>query len=122
MDPRARMMIGNAGMTELERLPPPAAGGMAPFDYRTLPPGHKDNPDPFADEPYQNPFVREPSGYGEPNALIHREQVPYSNRPAGYRSAPHTAAANRYADMDMAYLDYMVGRLRRASEREKFDP
>lgn len=95
MDPRAKMMIGNVGMTEMEPLPPP--------DYR-------------------NPFIDEPSGYGEPNALIHREQVPYSNRPAGYRSAPHTAAANRYADMDMAYLDYMVGRLRRASEREKFDP
>ena len=111
MDPRARMMIGNAGMTEFERLPPPAAGGMAPYDYRTLPPGHPDNPDPFADESYQNPFVREPSGYGNPNALIHREQ--FGNRPVAYRSARESAEARRYSDLQQ--LDAMLRRLQKAS-------
>ena len=95
MDPRARMMIGNVGMTEMEPLPPPDA---------------------------RNPFIDEPSGYGDPNALIHRDPVPYGNRPAGYRSADHNHTLQRYGDMDMEYLDYMVSRLQKAAEREKFGP
>jgi hypothetical protein len=85
-------MGGDMGMTELEPLPRPPVGGLG-------------QPDEL------NPFLREPSGYGNPNALIHREQ--FGNRPVANRSARESAEARRYSDLQQ--LDAMLRRLQKAS-------